>query len=72
MQLRLVRGSAVEIARIILTVGADADGLDHLQIEHGAQLKALGFQQAVFGIQNVKMLAQFGPDALDRLPVQIR
>ena len=43
---RLARGAARQIAGIVLDAVAEAGGLQHLQIEVGALLQPLRFQQA--------------------------
>ena len=43
---RLARQAAGQIARIVLDAGAGAGRLQHLEVEHGALLEPLRFEQA--------------------------
>ena len=64
---RLARRAARQIARIILDPGAAARGLEHFQIEIGALLQPLGFEQFALFDQLVQPLLQLDLDALDGL-----
>ena len=48
---RFARPAAGEIARIVLDAGAGAGGLHHFQIEDGALLEPLRFEQAAGGVE---------------------
>ena len=59
--------AAGEVARIVLDPGAAAGGLDHLEVEGGALLQALGLQQLAVGHQPVQALLELGLDGGHRL-----
>ena len=64
---RLARLAAGEIARIVLDAGAAAGRLHHFEVEDGALLQPLRFQQAAGGVELVEPPAQLVLDAGDRL-----
>jgi hypothetical protein len=64
---RLARPAARQVAAVVLDAGAGAGGLDHLEVEGGALLQALGLQQLAVGDQPVEALLELGADADDRL-----
>ena len=59
---RLPRGPAVQVAGIVLDAVAVAQLLDHLQVQLGALLQALGLHQLVGGREVAQPLAQLGAD----------
>ena len=64
---RLAGAAAGQIARIVFDAGAGAGGFHHLEIEGGALLQPLRFQQAALVVQLVQPPFQFRFDRLDRL-----
>jgi hypothetical protein len=56
----LARLAAGQPARIILDAGAGTGCLHHLEVEHGALLDALGFEQLSLGREFIEALAQLG------------
>ncbi len=64
---RLARLAAGEIARIVLDAGAGAGRLHHFEVEDGALLEPLRFQQAAGGVELVEPPLQLVLDAGDRL-----
>ena len=64
---RLAGAASGQIARIVFDAGAAAGGLHHFQIEGGALLQPLRFQQAALIIELVEPPFQFALDRLDRL-----
>jgi hypothetical protein len=48
--------AAREIARIILDAGAGAGGHHHLDVEHGALLEALGFEDAARALNSARRM----------------
>ena len=64
---RIAGLAAGEIARIVLDAGAGAGGLQHLEVEAGALLQPLGFEQAAGLFQLGEAELQLLLDRLDRL-----
>ena len=64
---RLAGLAAGEIARIVLDAGAGAGRLHHLEVEGGALLQPLRFQQAALVVELVEPQLQLDLDRLDRL-----
>jgi len=64
---RLAGTAPGEIARIVFDAGAGAGGLHHLQIEGGALLQPLRFQEPALVVELIQPLLQFALDRLDRL-----
>ena len=60
---RLAGLAAGEIARIVLDAGAEAGRLHHLQVEHGALLQPLRFQQPAVRCELVEPQLQLVLDA---------
>jgi hypothetical protein len=57
--------TAREVARVVFDAVAVTQFQDHLQVETGALLQALGFHQLVVGAQVFQALGQLDLDALD-------
>src|SRR5690606_26996501 len=68
---RLARSTTREITRIVLDASAGAGRLQHLQVEAGALLQALGLKQAASVLELDKAVLELFLDALHRL-VQCR
>ena len=64
---RLAGPAAGEIARIVLDAGAGAGRLQHFEIEQGALLEPLRFQQAPLPVEVVQASLKLEFDRLDRL-----
>ncbi len=64
---RLARPPSGEIARIVLDAGAASGRFHHFEIEGGALLQPLRFQQAPLVVEFVEPQLQFRFDRLDRL-----
>ena len=64
---RLAGAASGEIARIVLDAGAAAGGFHHLEIEGGALLQPLRFQQPPLVVELVQPQLQLDLDRLDRL-----
>ncbi len=64
---RLAGGAAGEVARVVLDAVAVADFTDHLEVEHGALVQPLRFEQLAFLLQLRAALGQLGLDRLDRV-----
>ena len=64
---RLAGAAAGEIARIVLDAGAAAGRFHHFEIEGGALLQPLRFQQAPLVVELVEPHLQLALDRLDRL-----
>ncbi len=64
---RLARRAARQVARIVLDAGAVAGRLQHLQIEAGALLQPLGFQQLPVLLEPGEALLQLRLDVADGL-----
>ena len=64
---RLAGPASGEIARIVLDAGAASGRFHHFEIEGGALLQPLRFQQAALVVELVEPQLQFGLDRLDRL-----
>ena len=56
--------AAVQVARVVLDAGAEADLADHLQVVAGALLQALGLEQLAFLVELGEPLLQLRLDAL--------
>ena len=57
--------TAGEVARVVFDAVAVADGLDHLEVEAGALVDALGFDEAAFCFELGLPLGQLGEDGVD-------
>ncbi len=64
---RLAGAAAGEIARIVFDAGAASGRFHHFEIEGGALLQPLRFQQAALVVELVEPKLQLGLDRLDRL-----
>ena len=64
---RFAGAAAGEIARIVFDAGATAGGFHHFEIEGGALLQPLRFQQAALVVELIQSLFQLALDRLDRL-----
>ncbi len=64
---RLAGQAPGQEAAVILDPGAAAGGGDHLQVEIGALLEPLRFEQAAFGLELLQPLGEFVTDRLARL-----
>ena len=64
---RLAGAAAGEVARIVLDAGAASGRFHHFEIEGGALLQPLRFQQAALVVELVEPQLQFALDRLDRL-----
>jgi hypothetical protein len=64
---RLAGAAAGEVPRIVLDAGAAAGGFHHFEIEGGALLQPLRFQQAALIVELIEPQFQFGLDRLDGL-----
>ena len=64
---RLAWPAAGEVARIVLDAGAGAGGFQHLEVEAGALLQPLRFQQPPRALQFGQAMDQLFLDRLDRL-----
>ena len=62
---RLAGFAAGEVARIVLDAGAGAGGFHHLEIEQGALLEALGFEEAAGAVELLQARGELGLDGLD-------
>ena len=64
---RLAGAASGEIARIVLDAGAASGGFHHFEIEGGALLQSLRFQQPSLVVELVEAKFQLALDRLDRL-----
>ena len=64
---RLARLAAGEVARVVLDAGAGAGRLHHLDVEHGALLQPLRFEQPAGAVELVEPLLEVGLYLLDGL-----
>ncbi len=64
---RFARTASGQVTAVVFDAGAGARGLDHLQIEGGALIEPLRFQQFAFAMKLLKTHLEFGLDAVDRL-----
>ncbi len=64
---RLAGAASGQVARIVLDAGAASGGFHHFEIEGGALLQPLRFQEAPLVVELVEAQLQFGLDRLDRL-----
>ena len=63
---RLARGAAREVARVVLDALAEAQLVQHLEVEVGALLQPLQLQELALLLEEVEPLAQLRLDGLDR------
>jgi hypothetical protein len=59
--------TAAEVARVVLDAVAVAHGLDHLEVEAGALIDALGLDHAAFGFKLGNPLVELFEDGVDGL-----
>ena len=64
---RFAGAASGEIARIVFDAGAAAGGFHHFEIEGGALLQSLRFQQPSLVVELIEAKFQFALDRLDRL-----
>ena len=60
---RLAGLAAGEVARIVLDAGAGAGGFHHLEVEQGALLEALGFEEAAGAVELLQARGELLLDA---------
>src|SRR5581483_8206770 len=57
--------TAGEVARVVFDAVAVADGFDHLEVEAGALVDALGFDEAAFFFELRFPVGELGEDGVD-------
>ena len=63
---RLARRAAVEVARVVLDAGAEAELLQHLEVERGAHAQALRLEELVLRLELFQPLVELVLDRADR------